>query len=59
MGIGKRIKKQGALAPLDREKKSEIEQQTGLIVEAQDIIFKDREVAKKLANYILHRGSIV
>ena len=43
----------------DREKKSEIEQQTGLIVEAQDIIFKDREVAKKLANYILHRGSIV
>lgn len=43
----------------DKGKISEIEQQTGLIVEAQDIIFKDINVAKNLANYILQRGNVV
>ncbi|MCG3221880.1 MAG: 2-phospho-L-lactate transferase [Candidatus Heimdallarchaeota archaeon] len=43
----------------DKGKISEIEQQTGLIVEAQDIIFKDINVAKNLAKYILQRGNVV
>ncbi|MCG3226729.1 MAG: 2-phospho-L-lactate transferase [Candidatus Heimdallarchaeota archaeon] len=43
----------------DKGRTSEIEQQTGLMVEAQDIIFKDIDVAKNLANYILQRGNVV
>ncbi|MHA1953631.1 MAG: 2-phospho-L-lactate transferase [Candidatus Heimdallarchaeaceae archaeon] len=42
----------------DKGRISEIEQQTGLIVEAQDIIFKDIDVAKNLAKYILQRGNV-
>ncbi|NPD89913.1 MAG: 2-phospho-L-lactate transferase [Asgard group archaeon] len=43
----------------DKGRISEIEQKTGLIVEARDIIFKDINVAKNLANYILKRGNVL
>jgi len=43
----------------DKGRISEIEKQTGLTVEAHEIIFKDVDVAKNLANYILQRGNVV
>jgi LPPG:FO 2-phospho-L-lactate transferase len=40
----------------DKEKMGDIKRRTGLTVEIQDIIFKDSNVAQKLAEYILKRG---
>ena len=40
----------------DKEKIEKIKQKTSLNVKAQNIIFKDVNIAKNLANYILERG---
>ncbi|MHA2357200.1 MAG: 2-phospho-L-lactate transferase [Candidatus Heimdallarchaeaceae archaeon] len=41
----------------DKDKAKEIEKKTELNVEAKDILFHDVEIARKLAKYILNRGS--
>jgi LPPG:FO 2-phospho-L-lactate transferase len=59
MEVAKMYKDYCSLLIIDNRDKyeiDEIEQLTGLEVEAKDIIFKDINIARNLASYILSRG---